>query len=106
MPTNRKGAIGVLTFLLAGCAGKTSAPQADLDRKFQQMMNGVTLVGRSSRLNGDQIAGPEKYVIERVSKLTGDMWLFQARMQFGTHDISLPIPVTIKWAGDTPVITL
>ena len=107
MPVNRTHfALALLTFLLMGCTGKPPDTQADLDRKFQQMMNGVTLVGRSSRLNGDEIAGTEKYVIEKVSKLTGDTWLFQTRMHFGSHDLALPLPVTIKWAGDTPVITL
>jgi hypothetical protein len=104
-----RAALGLLAFILVGCAGKaptTPGAQADLDRKFQQMMNNVTLVGRSSRLNGEQIDGPEKYVIEKVSKLTGDTWLFQTRMHFGTYDIAVPLPVAIKWAGDTPVITL
>ena len=33
--------------------------QDELDRKFQQMMKGVTLVGRSTRLNNDQFIGSE-----------------------------------------------
>jgi hypothetical protein len=99
-------ATAFLALALIGCGSKAPTPQADLDRKFQQMMNNVTLVGRSSRLNGDQISGPERYVIEKVTRLTGDMWLFQTRMQFGKHDLPLPVPVAIKWAGDTPVITL
>jgi hypothetical protein len=27
-------------------------------------------------------------------------------MQCGTVDLSLPLPITVEWAGDTPVITL
>jgi len=27
-------------------------------------------------------------------------------MQYRDRDIPLPLPVTIKWAGDTPIITL
>lgn len=69
-------------------------------------MRGVTLVGRSSRLNSDHISGEERYVIEKVSKLTGDTWLFQARMQIGGGDVPVPIPVSILWAGDMPVITI
>ena len=45
-------------------------------------------------------------MIEGVSKLTGDTWLFRSRLQYSGHDIPLPLPVTIKWAGDTPIITL
>jgi hypothetical protein len=90
----------------SGCSKKAVTTQDDLDRKFQEMMNGVTLVGRSTRLNSDKIAGEEKYVIEGVTKLTGETWLFRARFQYGERDIPIPVPVTIKWAGDTPVITL
>src|SRR5690242_12778241 len=96
----------VLAAVLAGCGKRVQTTQDDLDRKFQDMMNGVTLVGRSTRLTDDKIMGSEKYVINKVSKLTGDTWLFQARIQYGSHDIPVPVPVVIKWAGDTPVITV
>jgi hypothetical protein len=98
-----------LSFLLAlsGCSKKPATTQDELDRKFQEMMKGVTLVGRSTRLSDDRIAGDEKYVIEKVSKLAGDTWLFHARFNCcGQNNIVVPIPVSIKWAGDTPVITL
>jgi hypothetical protein len=96
----------VIIAFQAGCAKKPPTSQDELDRKFQEMMKGVTMVGRSTRLNDDKVIGEEKYVIEKVSKLTGETWLFQARMQYGGHDVPLPVPVAIKWAGDTPVITL
>jgi hypothetical protein len=91
---------------LSGCSKKVVTTQDQLDQKFVEMMKGVTLVGRSTRLRDDKIIGEEKYVIEGVSKLTGDTWLLRSRLQYGGRDIPLPLPVTIKWAGDTPVITL
>ena len=97
----------ILLFLCAACARKPSIDvQADLEQKFQQMMSGVTLIGHSASLKGESTAGEEKYVIEKVSKLRGDTWLFHVRIQYGSHDVPVPLPVTIKWAGDTPVITL
>jgi hypothetical protein len=48
----------------------------------------------------------EKYTIEKVSKAQGDLWLFNARWLIGKSDIPIALPLTIKWAGDTPVITL
>ena len=98
--------IFIAALALDGCAKKPPTSQDELDRKFQEMMRGVTLVGRSTRLNDDKVIGEEKYVIEKVSKLTGDMWLFQSRLVYGGHDVPVPVPVAIKWAGDTPVITL
>ena len=90
----------------AACSKKAPTPAEELDKKFEAMMKGVTLVGRSSSTRSDKISGEERYVIEGVTKLSGDTWLFRSRFQYEGHDIPLPIPVTIKWAGDTPVITL
>ncbi len=111
MPNNMRAnrIVAVLPLLvagLAGCGKKAATPQDILDRNFSQMMQGATLVGRSTRLTSDKIFGEEKYVIESASRLTGDTWLLHARLQYGGHDIPVPVPVTIKWAGDTPVITL
>jgi hypothetical protein len=36
----------------------------------------------------------------------GDYWLLTSRIKYGKNDITLPLPLEIKWAGDTPVITL
>jgi hypothetical protein len=92
--------------ILSGCSRQAPPNEAERDKKFQDMMSGVTLVGRSTRWNRDTVSGEEKYVIDRVSKLTGRTWLFQARMQWGGRDIPAPVPVFIEWAGDTPVITV
>src|ERR1700730_10472839 len=97
----------LLLFLFAGCARKPSTDiQTGLEQKFQQMMSGVTLIGHSANSNGESVPGEEKYVIEKVSKLAGETWLFHVRIQYGSHDVPAPLPVTIKWAGDTPVITI
>ena len=32
--------------------------------------------------------------------------LFQAHIQYGKTDIKVPIPLTILWAGDTPMISM
>ncbi len=100
--------LGVILGFVAvrGCSKTPVTSQDELDRQFKEMMNGVTLVGRSSRLNNDRISDGERYVIDGVSKLTGDTWLMRARLDYGGRSVPLPVPVIIKWAGDTPVITL
>src|SRR5438105_1459286 len=94
--------------LIAGCSRQPGADAGpENEKRFREMMSGVTLVGHSTRQNKEGIApGEERYVIDKVSKLGGDTWLFQARIQYGSHDVPVPVPVNIKWAGDTPVITL
>jgi hypothetical protein len=36
----------------------------------------------------------------------GDLWVITARIKYGNVDLSVPVPVEVKWAGKTPVITL
>ena len=102
-----KRSVAMMLFLLlaAGCARKPPA-EADLEKKFQEMMTGVTLVGHSANLKGEVRPGEERYVIEKATKLAGDTWLLHARLQYGSRDLPVPVPVVIKWAGDTPVIEL
>ena len=69
-------------------------------------MSGVVLEGFFKTSQPDSQLGPEKYSISKVSKLTGDCWIFQSRIQYGDHDVTLPIPVTVKFAGDTPMLIL
>ena len=97
----------MFALISAGCANKPASGQETLDHKFAEMMKGATLVGRSASLNSDRISGEEKYVIDGLSKLAGDTWLLRTRLQCcGSSEVPVPLPVTIKWAGDTPVITL
>jgi hypothetical protein len=100
-----KAGIWLAVLLLAGCSRKpATADAANLEKQFEQMITGSTLVGKSTLLNMDYVSGEERYAIDKVSKISSDTWIFRARMRFGTHELPLPVPVTMKWAGDTPVI--
>lgn len=83
--------------------------QAQLDERFVKMMDNVALVGfftfadRPVDKNGLK---EERYTITSVKKINGDLWLFNARIQYGGQDVSLPLALPVKWAGDTPVISL
>jgi hypothetical protein len=91
----------VLAVISAGCARK-AVP--DVEKQFEQMMTGAALVGRSTLDGKEGLSGEERYSIDRVTKIGGDVWMFQARMKLDGREIPVPIPVTVKWAGDTPVI--
>jgi hypothetical protein len=39
-----------------------------------------------------------------VTKLGAEAWLINARIQYNKKDFVAPIPVIVKWAGDTPVL--
>ena len=48
----------------------------------------------------------EKYTIQSATKSGKDAWLIYARIPLAGKDLTIPVPVKLKWAGDTPVITL
>lgn len=87
---------------------QTGVDQAALEKQFEEAMTGATLVGYFTSRGQDASKGlkEEKYTLVKVSKLQGDLWLFQSRIQYGDHDVTVPLPLQVKWAGDTPVITL
>ncbi len=82
------------------------APSRDeLEKQFAAEMSGATLVGHYSL--GKQPAGKEeRYELSEVTKIEGDRWLFKSRIVYGNHDVTVPMYLEVKWAGDTPVITL
>jgi hypothetical protein len=86
----------------------TLPSQEELEKNFQDSLKGATLQGHftNSRDENGAASKEEKYSIASVTKLQGDVWLFNARIQYGAHDLTLPLPLHVVWAGDTPVITL
>jgi hypothetical protein len=102
-----KRALALSFLLFVACSRKPAIdPQLNFEKEFAQMMTGAVLVGHSTLDNREGLSGEERYSIDRVAKVSGDVWMFQARMKLSDHEIPVPIPVAIKWAGDTPVITL
>jgi hypothetical protein len=82
--------------------------RAELERRFAEKMTNAALVGHFTDRTRENAKLPreEKYTLGKVAKLQGDYWLFQARIQYGEHDVTLPLSLRVVWAGDTPVITL
>lgn len=96
---------------LTGAAriGSTLDPASlpELERQFAERMRGSVLVGKFTIAGReDREASPDRYEISSVDKVGDDQWRFNARMQYGTVDVTLPIVVTMRWAGDTPIITM
>jgi hypothetical protein len=81
--------------------------KAALEKHFSELLSGCTLIGHYTE-SPDKNANEheDRYSISKVSKLKDDLWLFNARIEAEGHDITLPIPIRVVWAGDTPVITL
>ena len=95
-----------LLFLLGtALAQDNQPPLTALEKEFQESMSGVTLTGRFTRQGGDALA-EDKYTIEKATRLKDDLWQFSARVKFGGQEITVPVSIHVRWAGDTPVLTL
>ncbi|HTI50853.1 MAG TPA: hypothetical protein VL475_07880 [Planctomycetaceae bacterium] len=92
----------------AGLNGAAPLSQEELEKAFAERMSGVVFSGSYSVTAGgeEKPAQMEKYTITKVSKFKDDYWVFTARIQYGKNDVTLPMTLQVKWAGDTPVITL
>lgn len=104
------------TWLAAGAlvlsfsASAISAGKEDhkaLEKEFAKKLGGATLVGRFT-VDGHAETGKnaDRYEIESAEKIEGHRWIITARIKYGKHDVKVPVPVEVFWAGDTPVIEL
>ena len=75
------------------------------EKLFQESMNNVMLVGYFTQGDGAELHD-DKYVIERVTKVKEDTWKFEARIQYNKKEVKVAMPLPVKFAGDTPVISL
>ena len=99
--------IGLVIFfvLFAGSLFGQGATLSALEKEFQDSLAAVTLEGQSTR-DGKPGVSDDKYDIEKVEKAAGDNWTFYIKVAMQGREMTLPLPIEIKWAGDTPTITL
>jgi hypothetical protein len=108
--------VGVVCFSTAVSAEQKSAEpanspdrQAKLDAALSKMLSGATLEGSFTNTGAGKDPSKlahDKYTLGEVKKISGDTWQFQARIQYSGKDITLPIILPVRWAGDTPVVTV
>lgn len=74
---------------------------------LEKQLSGTKFIGAFTIDGKKGAPAKEEYTILDVKKIgKGDLFLFRARVKFGKTDITLPMPLPIKWAGDTPVISM
>ncbi|MDB6134656.1 MAG: hypothetical protein JWM59_2899 [Verrucomicrobiales bacterium] len=85
-----------------------AGPTEEMEAKFVEAMTNVTFTGRWCSIKEGKLGPekPEQYEIVGVAKSGGDRWVINARIKYGTVNVVVPVPVQMKWAGDTPVIVV
>ncbi len=88
--------------------GQPKQTIAQRDENFKKLVTNVRLVGNFT-LDGTKETKLEReeYAITGAIKLgNGDYWALTSRIKYGDVDLTVPVPVQVKWAGNTPVITV
>ena len=116
--------VGTVLFCLAGdsfCQEKSDSTtavqgqskQEKFDQKkafekFEKLLSNSVLVGNFTTIGKEKKdLTPEEYRIAEVKKLDkGDYWNFKVRIKYMKYDMNVVLPLQVKWAGDTPVITV
>ena len=109
MKTARLAAFVAIAALLFGgtAEAKKKPTKKELFAKFEKMMNNVKLVGKYTIVGKPKAIATEEYTIISAKKLKeGDKWELKARIKFASYDVTVPLKLDIKWAGDTPMITM
>ena len=92
--------------LLLGTLLVARAESRERFKEFEKAMTGVKLVGHFT-VDGKNGQSKEEYTIQTVKKLPqGDLWMFTARVKYGGTNLVVPMPLPVKWAGNTPVISM
>jgi len=80
---------------------------SDPEERFKMLFTNATLSGRWARLKdgvlGEERAG-DNYTILSVVKRDGENWTVNAKMKYRDKELILPVPVRMKFAGDTAVL--
>lgn len=89
-------------------ANSAAKKRAQLEKKFTDQLTKSVLTGQFSvdgKPAGD-VPRTERYEIESLQKTKSGRWVITSRIQYGKHDVKVPIMLDVFWAGDTPVISL
>lgn len=86
-------------------ANAAQEEQQLLFEKFAATLTQATLIGNFTETNKESNdLSEERYEIASVEHVEGENWLFRARIKYGENDVTLPMTLPVRWAGDTPVI--
>jgi hypothetical protein len=103
--------VAALSLTLASAQNAPAAAkpdQAELEKKFKDQLTDCVFDGHWCMVQDGKLSEEksDRYSITSATKSGQDVWIIYAKMQFRGKEVSVPVPVQVKWAGDTPVITL
>jgi hypothetical protein len=86
---------------------KPKPTKDELVKKLEQLLTGAKMTGTFTVIGKeDKAPAAEEYTVVSAQRVDGDTWLLKARIKYGKTDTTLPVPLEIQWADETPIITM
>jgi len=82
---------------------------ADPEERFKALLTKASLAGRWAPLKDGELGeekNGDKYGIVSVVKREGENWIVNAKLKYRDQELVLPIPVQVKFAGDTAILVV
>ncbi len=84
-----------------------TAPDQEALDNLQKFLVGSKWNGTFTMRGTDDKLHTEEYEISSAEKEpAGDEWVLMAKIKYMKKDVKVPVPLSIKWIGRTPVIVL
>ncbi len=92
----------------AAVSSQVDEEKKELYEKLANYLSGTKWTGQFSLdgMDNENLTKEEYYILSAEKMEEGDYWKLVARIKYGTHDLTVPLPLEVKWAGETPVITV
>lgn len=87
---------------------QTVSEQAKMEAEFSAMLKGATLKGTWAAVGPAGLGEDNKdgYQVVEAKKVKGDKWVLVSRFNYKGQQLDIPVPVDVKFAGDTAVMIL
>ncbi|MEM6703921.1 MAG: hypothetical protein AAF690_14490 [Acidobacteriota bacterium] len=99
-----------LLLLLFAPAATLAETAEERDARFSAMIEGAEMLGEFNVVAADgTVSKPQtdEYAVSKLERGDDGTWVFHYTMSYGGgNKATLPIPVTVEWSGDTPVLTM
>tara|TARA_B100000886_G_scaffold298440_1_gene226577 strand:- start:1271 stop:1732 length:462 start_codon:yes stop_codon:yes gene_type:complete len=96
-----------LSVVLRAQSSKESTGSTNRFEMFSESMTQVRFKGFFTVNGSKRPPLEETYEIHSVQKFGDeDLWIFTARIKSGNKDVTLPMPLPVKWVGEIPVISM
>lgn len=111
---NLAAAAACTALLAAGAAHAQGAEktQEQRDAEFEALLDGARMEGKFNlnSASGESAAQVDLYSVSELRRGEDGTWIFEYTMSYGQGPDgpkqTVPIPVRVEWAGDTPVLTM